>query len=40
MFEKFLKDNAVDFKKSYDFGSKHGYKTPGIVDYYVKVDSA
>ena len=40
MFEKFLKDNAVGFKKAYDFGSKHGYKAPGIVDYYVEIDSA
>jgi UDP-N-acetylmuramate dehydrogenase len=39
MFEKFLKENDIVFKTKYDFGSTHGYKTPGLVDYYIEIDS-
>jgi UDP-N-acetylmuramate dehydrogenase len=39
MFEKFLKENNISFKRNYDFGSEHGYKTPGIVNYYIETDS-
>ena len=39
MLEKFCSDKNIKLKKNYDFGSLHGYKTKGVVKYYVEIAS-
>ncbi|MCX6111830.1 MAG: UDP-N-acetylmuramate dehydrogenase [Proteobacteria bacterium] len=39
MLEKFCLSKGIKLKKDYDFGSLHGYKTKGVVKYYLEISS-
>lgn len=39
MLSKFCSDRSIKLIQNYDFGSSHGYKTKGIVKYYVETSS-